>query len=99
KARLCLVDERGFINLLQPTGLQVMRTWNGGGPVTTGPFTRGGRLLCILGERRLVSIDPEKEGLMWAAAATSHPIVGEPVQIGDGYLVADEFGQCVMIDA
>jgi hypothetical protein len=99
KARLCLVDERGVVHLVQPDNLQVVRTWNSGGAVTTGPFTRSGRLLCIIGQQRLVSIDPEKEGLMWAAEPTSHAIVGEPVQIGDGYLVADESGQYAMIDA
>jgi len=99
KARLCLVDERGIINLLQPTTLNTIRTWNSGGYVSVGPFVRSGRVLCILGQQRLVSVDPEKEGLMWAAAPTSHAIVGEPVQIGDGYLVADESGQYVMIDA
>ena len=36
---------------------------------------------------------------MWAAAPTSHAIVGEPVQIGDGYLLADESGLYTMIDA
>jgi hypothetical protein len=93
------VDERGFISLLDPTNLVVIRTWNSGGSVSAGPFIRGTRILCTLGQQRLVSIDPEKEGLMWAAAPTSHAIVGEPVQIGDGYLVADESGQYVMIDA
>jgi hypothetical protein len=99
KARLCLVDERGVISLLEPTSLGVIRNWSSGGSVSAGPFVRGGRLLCILGQERLISIDPEKEGLMWAAAPTSHAIVGEPVQIGDGYLLADESGLYTMIDA
>jgi hypothetical protein len=99
KARLCLVDERGFISLLQPINLQVTRTWNSGGYVSAGPYIRGAQMLCIVGQRRLVAIDPQKEGLIWAAEPTSHAIVGEPVQMGDGYLLADESGHYVMIDA
>jgi hypothetical protein len=99
KVRLCLVDERGMVHLMLPGTLQVVRTWNCGGPVTTSPFIRGGRLLCIIGQQGLISIDPEKEGLMWSTTPTSHAIVGEPVQIGDGYLVADESGRYTMIDS
>jgi outer membrane protein assembly factor BamB len=36
---------------------------------------------------------------MWTTEPNSHAIVGGPVPIGDGYLVADESGQYVMIDA
>jgi hypothetical protein len=105
--QLCVADAGGTLYLLtlQSDGtLKDERTWPLNGRVTGGLFLRplpGGavRVGCVVGESRLVWIDPAKEEPAWTyATPKGDAIVGQP-QLAEGVLVvADQSGLYMGLD-
>jgi hypothetical protein len=95
--RVCVADAGEVLTLLQGDKLARVREWPLGGPVTAGPFARGGAAGCVVEKRRLVWIDPGQEKIAWEYPAPAD-IVGEPV-LADGVLVmADQSGRIAALD-
>jgi hypothetical protein len=98
--RLCVADAGGALTLLEVRAdgsLERRPAWNLGGRVTAGPFLRslaGGavRVGCVVDEKRLVWVDPEREDVAWAFASDS-ALVGQPQLAGDLLVVADQSGR------
>jgi outer membrane protein assembly factor BamB len=98
KLRVCVADEKGAVYLFEDDDLKEARRWKLDGPVTAGPFVRGGQAACVVGGRRLVWLDPEKPDPLWTYVSPGEGIVGRP-QLADGLvLVADVSGRFVALD-
>ena len=96
--RVCVADVRGVITLLQGTTLEITRSWDVGGKITSGPFVRGNRVGCVVDGRRLVWIDPAKDRVAWEYASAGEGIVGQPQVIDNLVVVADQAGSFVGLD-
>ncbi len=97
--RLIVADAAGTIHLLEGDLFAPARKWDLPGKLTSGPFLRGGQVGCVVDRRRLVWIDPLRDGLAWPPYETpGEGIVGQP-QLVDGLLVvADLSGRFVGLD-
>jgi outer membrane protein assembly factor BamB len=107
--RALVADVTGALTLLEKDSLEPVRRWSLGGRVTAGPFLRSleGRGLqvgCVVEGRRLVWLDPEREGKVWEYPAPEKVkgkgdlIVGQPALM-DGFLVvADQAGQFIALN-
>jgi outer membrane protein assembly factor BamB len=96
--RVCVADEGGTVVLFEGEDLKPARQWALKGPVTAGPFARGGMAGCVVGKRRLVWLDPAKDDPLWTYESRGEDIVGRP-QVADGMvLVADLSGRFVGLD-
>lgn len=102
--QVCVADAGGFIRLLSGAKLEEIRHWDLGGSspsagrVTAGPFLRGNQVLCVVNQRRLVSIDPNQEKPAWEYSSKSGDIVGRPKLMGDMIVVADAAGRVAGLD-
>jgi outer membrane protein assembly factor BamB len=92
-----VADAAGGITLLDPTRLEVVRHWQVGGQVTAGPYTADGHIGCVVDQRRLVWIDPDKEEF-WHYDSPGEGIVGRPQIVGGTIVVADLSGKIVGLD-
>jgi outer membrane protein assembly factor BamB len=97
--RVCVADSSGTLTLLEGEKLVRTRTWSLGGPITMGPFVRGGQVGCVIDRKRLVWIHPEMDGMAWEYTTPGAGIVGQPQRIGDRILVTDLAGLFYSLDA
>jgi len=102
--QVCVADAGGFVRLLRSDNLSEIRSWTLAGTdrvpgrVSAGPFLRGNHILCVVNERRLVSIDWNQDKPAWEYQSTGGVIVGQPQLIGDLIVVADATGRLVGLD-
>jgi hypothetical protein len=94
---LCLADLTGTIRLLRRDDLQQIREWPITGQVTAGPYRLDHHIGCVVDGRRLVWIDPKRDGSQ-QFTTTGQGIVGRPQRVGDVILVADLSGRLVALD-
>jgi outer membrane protein assembly factor BamB len=92
EVRLCVADAGRNLTLLHGDSLQKTRSWALSDDITTGPFVREGMIYVILGGRRLVWIDPEKDQPVHPFTCQGN-IVGQPEVIDGVLIVADDSGQ------
>jgi outer membrane protein assembly factor BamB len=68
------------------------------GRITAGPFVLGDAFGCVVDDRRLVRLDPEKnQKEVWGYDADAD-IVGRPALVGTHLVVADQDGRFVAVD-
>jgi outer membrane protein assembly factor BamB len=93
--RVCVADVKGTVYLFEGDGLKPVRQWALPGPITAGPFERGGMAGCVVGRRLLVWLDPTKDKPLWQYESPGEGIIGQP-QVAEGMvLVADVSGRFV----
>jgi len=100
---VCIADAHGTLTLLSDTpaggkGWKPVRTWPLKGRITAGPFLRGSHVGCILDRRRLVWIDPTKDGVAWEFHDGNSVMVGTPPMLKDELIVALQSGKFVALD-
>jgi hypothetical protein len=95
--RLCVADVGRVVTLFQGEELRKVREWTMSDAISSGPFVRSGGIGVIVGGRRLVWLNPDKDRPAWAHTFRAD-IVGQPAQIGDVLIVADESGQIQALD-
>jgi outer membrane protein assembly factor BamB len=96
--RVCVADDRGTVYLFEGDAVKPVRQWPLKGTITAGPFVRDGRVACVVDRRRLVWLDPAKDGVLWEYESPGEGIVGQP-QLAEGLvLVADVSGRFVGLD-
>jgi hypothetical protein len=99
EARIFVADAGNTVSLLAGDSLEIVRQWPMGGKITAGPFVRGQGVGCIVDHRRLVWLNPEKEGVAWAYGPFAADVVGEPQMALDNLLiVADVSGHFTGFD-
>jgi outer membrane protein assembly factor BamB len=97
--RVLVADASRTLILLNGDTFQKIRSWNLSGPVTSGPFRRGGQVGCVVNERSLIWIDPDKPEAMWVYGdAGGESIVGHPQRIGERVILAHRNGRYVSLD-
>ena len=102
-SRIAVADSAGVLHLLTLAAdgsLQTKRTWQLKGKFTSGPFVRvlsdgGVRIGCVLEERHLVWLDPEREKPLWTYPTNGEVIVGQPQVIEDMLVLAHQSGHYV----
>jgi outer membrane protein assembly factor BamB len=98
---LALADSRGIVQVFHAGDLKPIRSWNlnlaATETVTAGPFVRGSQLGCVVGQHRLVWLDPMKDDPLWKYES-KEKIVGEPQVVADLVLVADLSGRFVGLE-
>jgi hypothetical protein len=103
---VCVADADGNITLLRGSELRTARSWTMGGKITTGPYLvpssgtepGGQRIACVVDRRRLVLIDPTKDGPAWEYRTAGEGIVGQPRLAGTLLIVADLSGHFVGLE-
>jgi hypothetical protein len=104
---VCVADSAGNVTLLHVLGDgrldKPRRTWNLGGTVTAGPALAsasedGVRISCVVDGRQLVWLDPARDEPVWKYTTGGPAIVGQPQQVGDVLVVADQGGHYVALD-
>ena len=94
----CVADSKGSLFLVRTNDLKLVRRWELKGPIATAPFLRGDHIGCVVGGRRLVWLDPNRDQLAWQYESPGAGIVGHP-QLSKGLvIVADLSGQLVALD-
>jgi len=111
--RVSLADVRGTVYLynFDQDALKLVRKWSLNDTVTAGPFVRGDHIGVVMGESRLVWLDPNRDkdnnkpAWTWEAIkrdGAAEPqrvrIVGEPQIVEGVLLVADVSGRFVGLD-
>jgi outer membrane protein assembly factor BamB len=97
--RVLVADVSGTLTLLSADSLQKIRSWKLSGTVTSGPFRSGSQVGCVVNERSLVWIDPDKPVPMWVYAdAGGESIVGQPQRVGERVILAHRNGRYVSLD-
>jgi outer membrane protein assembly factor BamB len=91
-------DAGGSIYALRADDLGTARKWHVKGTVTAGPYVQRGAVGCVVDQRRLVWIDPSREGF-WDYAMEGEAIVGRPPLVGDTIVVVDRSGSIVHLEA
>ncbi len=97
KGHLLAADAADTVTLLDAERLQVVRRWSPGGKITAGPFVRGPHVGVIVGDKRMVWLDPSKDQPLWEYDFVA-PVVGEPNVLGDKLIVADLAGKITTLD-
>jgi outer membrane protein assembly factor BamB len=90
--RVCVADSARVVTLLEGDGLTALRSWRLNGAITSGPFVRGGAVVCVVDGRKVVWLDPAKEEPLWTADFRAD-VVGQPQLIDGVLVVADQRGQ------
>src|SRR5262249_47475387 len=100
--RISVADVRGTVYLynFEDDALKLVRKWSLNGSITAGPFMRGDRMGVVVGKRRLVWLDPNKDDTTpdWTWDSPGAGIVGEPQIVEGLLLVADLSGRFVGLD-
>jgi hypothetical protein len=106
--QVCVADAANKVTLLRVLGdgrlENTKRAWGLSGTVTAGPYLvstgeDGVRVACVVDGRRLVWLDPAKADVpAWEFATDGPAIVGQPQQVGDVLVVADQGGHFVTLD-
>jgi hypothetical protein len=86
------------LTLVEGPELKTHRTWRLPGKLTTGPFALGSGVALIVAGRRVLWIDPTKDGVAWEYPTTGDGIIGQPQLAGGLLVIADISGQIVGID-
>jgi hypothetical protein len=109
-AAILVADEQLTLHLLRGPTLQEEKLWalktlktSKGEPLkgklTAGPFLRGRNVGCVVNRRVLVWLDPTaNEPLTYEIPDKGTGIVGQPVEVEDMIIVADEAGFFVGLD-
>jgi hypothetical protein len=95
----CVATTGGDITVVRGTNLQIVHRWHCEAQVTAGPFIRGKQVACVVNRKRLVLFDLASPRSLWQTEPMTHAIVGEPQLIGDGFLIADQAGHYITVDA
>jgi outer membrane protein assembly factor BamB len=95
--QVLVADADETLTLLRGDALKKVRTWPLGGPVTAGPFVRGGAAGCVVEKNRLVWVELGRKEVAWKYEAPA-AIVGEPQLIEGLLVVADQSGRVVGLD-
>jgi hypothetical protein len=95
--QVLVADAGETLTLLRGDALDKVRTWPLGGPVTAGPFVRGGAAGCVVEKNRLVWVEPGRKEVAWKYEAPA-AVVGEPHLIEGLLVVADQSGRVVGLD-
>jgi outer membrane protein assembly factor BamB len=95
--RVCVADSAHVVTLLDGDGLAPLRRWRLSGAITSGPFVRGGAVVCVVDGRKVVWLDPEKNEPLWSADFRAD-VVGQPQLIDGVLVVADQRGQIQALD-
>jgi hypothetical protein len=95
--RVCVADSARVVTLLEVDGLTALRSWRLNGAITSGPFVRGGAVVCVVDGRKVVWLDPAKEEPLWTAVFRAD-VVGQPQLIDGVLVVADQRGQIQGLD-
>ncbi|MCI0378977.1 MAG: PQQ-binding-like beta-propeller repeat protein [Gemmataceae bacterium] len=98
KGQLLAADAADTVTLLDAERLQVVRRWSPGGKITAGPFVRGAHVGVIVGDKRLVWLDPAQDQPLWEYDFVA-AVVGEPNLLGEKLVVADLAGNITTLDA
>jgi outer membrane protein assembly factor BamB len=97
--RVLVADVSGTLTLLNGDSLQKIRSWNLSGPVTSGPFRHGSQVGCVVNERSLFWIDPDRPEALWVYGNDGgEAIVGHPQRIGEQVILAHRNGRYVSVD-
>jgi hypothetical protein len=94
--RVFVADADNTLTLLDGDQLKVLRSWPLQGKFTAGPFVRGTTIVCVVDNKRLVGIDPERTE-RWENAMVSD-IVGAPLLVDGMLVVADVSGRFQAFD-
>ena len=94
--RVCVADAADTLTLLDGESLKVLKRWPLPGKITAGPFVRGTTIVCVVGNKQLVGIDPERTE-PWQYAMVSD-IVGAPLLVDGMLVVADVSGRFQAFD-
>jgi hypothetical protein len=100
---LAVADSSGELHLflLQSDGAlkKAGHSWRLDGNLTAGPFVQETkqrwRIGCILDRRRLLWLDPAKQGSLWTYATDGPAIIGQPQPIKDMLVMALQSGRYV----
>lgn len=98
--RLLVVDDTNMAHLVDTRRWQRLagKTWDLGGRVTQGPIAVGQRAVAVVDRKRLVCLDPDRNGFAWEYTFPAE-LVGAP-QVAEGRLIlADIDGSFWMLAA
>jgi hypothetical protein len=95
--RLLVADASDTVTLLDGASLLPERHWSVGGKITAGPFVRAGGVGVVIGNNRLVWLDPATDQLAWEYSFVA-PIVGQPELVEGLLVVADLQGGIMGLD-
>jgi outer membrane protein assembly factor BamB len=94
--RICVADAADTLTLLDGERLVKLRSWPLDGKITAGPYVRGSVIVCVLDNRRLVALDPDR-GERWKYTMVAD-IVGEPVLVEGMLVAADVSGRFLALN-
>jgi outer membrane protein assembly factor BamB len=94
--RICVADASDTLTLLDGERLVKLRSWPLDGKITAGPFVRGSVIVCVLDQRRLIALDPDR-GERWQYTMVAD-IVGEPVLVEGMLVAADVSGRFLALN-
>jgi hypothetical protein len=94
--RVAVADAGRTITVLEGPDLKVVRQWQLGGNITTGPFARAGIICCVLDHRRLVCLSLGSKEVHEHLAEAD--IVGQPDLVDKHLLVASVDGRFVAVN-
>ncbi len=97
--KVCVADAQGVVSLLDGSTLATEKSWQLPGKITSGFISCKGSLCVIVDRKRLVCIDPAKDGILWQYETPDAEIVGQPCCIGDLIVVASSNGRFVGLDS
>lgn len=90
-ARVVVTTADGTVTLLRVDTLELLRRWHLKGNLTAGPAVRGQGVVCVIDQRRLIWLNPDRTEPLWEYASPSR-IVGVPEEFAGELLVADLAG-------
>lgn len=97
-----VADASGAVHLIRGAAPKIQRTWQVGSasePVTAGPWIAGKNAFVVVGNARLVAIDPEKPDPIWSYTTDGNGLRHAPAWIDGRLIVADQSGTFVALDA
>ena len=96
-----VADAGGSVHLIRGEQPGIVRSWSFGSaaePITAGPWVVGGLGLVVVGGKRLVAFEAERETPAWIFQTPGDGILFAPALVDDRLIVADQSGVFLALD-
>lgn len=97
-----VADQSGSVHLVRGATPAIERSWQVGAaaePITAGPWVAGKLVLAVVGNTKLVAINPEQAAPAWSYPSAGGSVRHAPALIDGRLIVADQSGGFVALDA
>lgn len=97
-----VADQSGAVHLVRGAVPAIERSWQVGSaaePITAGPWVAGKLVLVVVGNNKLVAMNPEQAAPAWSYASTGGSLRHAPALIDGRLIVADQSGGFIALDA